>query len=194
MAPLLHALLAAALICVLGLATPGCSAQGAGGDNPPAASNPSTSNPSGQPERVPVTIAGRTFKLEPALDDATRTKGLGDREVIAEDGGMVFVFTDNARREFVMRDCPIPIDIIYLDGAGRILTMHAMVPEEPRRPNESINDPVGDAAYNARLHRYPSRFPTSLVVELRGGMIKELGLKNGDKLTFDIEGLKKRAR
>jgi len=187
MAPQLHLILAPALLAAI-LAASGCSAQGAADASPPSSGSPSSKAPAGEPERIPVTIAGRVFKLEPALDDATRTRGLGGRTEIAEDGGMLFVFPDIARRDFVMRDCPIPIDIIYLDGAGRVLTTHAMVPEEPRRPGESDYD------YEMRLKRYPSRFPTGLVVELRGGMIKQLGLKPGDKLEFDIEPLKKRAR
>ncbi len=186
MAPQLHLTLAAAMLAAT-LAAAACSAQGASDTTPPSSDSPSSRAPAGEPERIPVTIAGRVFKLEPALDDKTRTKGLGDRTEIAEDGGMLFVFPDIARRDFVMRDCPIPIDIIYLDGAGRVLTTHAMVPEEPRKPGES------DYAYEMRLKRYPSRFPTGLVVELRGGMIKELGVKPGDKLEFDIEPLKKRA-
>jgi uncharacterized membrane protein (UPF0127 family) len=192
MAPHLH-LIAAAAALVLGLAATGCSAQASSSEPHPPPSNPGAKK---EPERVPVKIAGRTFKLEPALDDATRTKGLGDRTEIAADGGMVFVFTDVQRRSFVMRDCPIPIDILYLDGAGRVLTAHAMVPEPPRGPEEQAppNNPTGNELYEKRLKRYDSRFPTGLIVELRGGMIKELGVKPGDKLEFDIEGLKKRAK
>lgn len=189
MAPFIRMILSAAIMTVIAAAAAGCSAQasgdGAASTSPPMANLPKTK---AEPERIPVTIAGRTFKLEPALDDPTRTKGLGSRDKIADDGGMVFVFPVAAQRDFVMRDCPIPIDIMYLDGAGRILSMHAMTPEKPRGDGET-ND-----AYEDRLPRYPSRFPTAVVVELRGGMIKELGLKPGDKLTFDIPGLKARAR
>jgi uncharacterized membrane protein (UPF0127 family) len=141
-----------------------------------------------EPERIPVKIAGKTFKVEPALDDATRIRGLSGRTEIPDDGGMIFVFPDIQVRYFVMRDCPVPIDIMFLDGAGRVLVTHAMIPEEPREPNETAFE------YEERLKRYASRFPTGIAIELKGGKIKELGLKPGDKVEFDIEGLKKRAR
>ena len=55
-----------------------------------------------------VTIKSETFTLELALDDASRLQGLSDRAEIAEDGGMLFVFPREEKREFVMRRCLVP--------------------------------------------------------------------------------------
>ncbi|MBC7835876.1 MAG: DUF192 domain-containing protein [Phycisphaerales bacterium] len=141
-----------------------------------------------------VVIAGEPFYLEIAIDDAKRVKGLGDRTHIEDDGGMLFVFPHVAKRDFVMRDCPIAIDILFLDGSGRILTMHNMMPEAPRGPGEQPSNASGDAAYHERLKRYPSRYPSQIVVELQGGMIQKLGVKEGDLIEMDEESLKARAR
>lgn len=135
-----------------------------------------------------VEIAGRSFFLETAVDNETRIRGLSGRTHIEEDGGMLFVFPRPAQLNFVMRDCPIPIDIMYLDPAGRVVAMHEMVPEEPRRPEESEQE------YERRLKLYPSRYSAQFVIELRGGMLDELGVKEGDKVTLDIAGLKNRAK
>lgn len=141
-----------------------------------------------------VTIKGKKFHLEIAADNDKRYLGLGKRTSIDDDGGMIFVFPEPSVQAFVMRDCPIDIDIIYVDAAGRILAKHAMTKEDPRRPDESADMPSQDTAYNDRLKRYPSRYPCQFVIEIQGGMIAKLGLTDSDKVTFDADALKKLAR
>jgi uncharacterized membrane protein (UPF0127 family) len=134
-----------------------------------------------------VTISGRKFKLELATDQTQRMNGLSFRETIAADGGMLFVFPRPVTTAFVMRDCPVPIDIIYLDATGRIVAMHKMVPD-PRKPGESDSD------YEARLMKYPSGYDTQFVIELKGNTLDALDLKKNDKIKLDIPKLKKMAK
>ncbi len=144
-----------------------------------------------------VTISGKTFTLELALDDETRFRGLSGRESIPEDGGMLFVFPDRGVRQhqFVMRDCPVPIDIMYLSASGHIVAMHEMLPEPPRKEDEQVAPgQTTNAKYEARLKKYPSRFPAQFVIELKGGTMKTLKLKEGQKIDLDLAGLKKRAK
>lgn len=141
-----------------------------------------------------VKVKGKTFHLEIAADDDKRFLGLGKRKSIDDDGGMVFVFPEAQVRDFVMRDCECDIDIIYLDGAGRILSMHAMKFEDPRGADEQPDKDGFNEKYDARLKKYSSRYPSQIVVELKGGKIKELGLTETDKITLDADGLKKLAR
>lgn len=129
------------------------------------------------------------FNLEPALNDTTRIQGLSNRTEIAADGGMAFFFTRAAVQNFVMRDCPIPIDIVYVDRTGRVVAHHAMVPEDPQRADES------DAAYNRRLRRYSSRFGVPIVLEFDGGTIERLGIAEGDVIEIkQLEAWRKRAQ
>ena len=131
----------------------------------------------------------QSFFLEPALTNETRFKGLSERTHIDDDGGMIFVFTNSAVRKFVMRDCPIPIDIVYVDNGGRVIAAHAMVPEDPKREGESDRD------YEERLKRYSSRYACDVVIELQGGMIEKLGLEEGEVVKIhDIKDLKARAK
>lgn len=141
-----------------------------------------------QVEFADVRIKGEKFRLELALDDAHRFKGLSGRESIPANGGMLFVFPDVQLRAFVMRDCPNPIDIAYLDGSGRVVAVHTMTPEPPREENESAN------AYERRLPGYTSRFGAQFAIETAGGRLKGLGLQAGDQVDFDVDALKARAR
>jgi uncharacterized membrane protein (UPF0127 family) len=159
----------------------GCSSESSGG------SGSSNLAPSGLPT-APVVIKGERFVMELALTEPHRIQGLSGRPEIDPKGGMLFVFPTSARREFVMRECPAPIDIAFLDSSGRVVAVHQMTPEDPRREGES------DMEYEFRLKRYPSRFPVQFAVETAGGRLAALGLQEGDKVMFDVEGLKRRAQ
>lgn len=128
-----------------------------------------------------VTIAGRPFNLEIAADHDARLKGLSDRESIAADGGMLFVFPSAKVRQFVMRRCLVPIDIIFLGPGGRVAAMHAMQVEPYNTPED-------------RLRRYSSGWPAQFAIELAGGTLQELDLHKGDKVDLPLDELKARAR
>lgn len=144
---------------------------------------PGCAKPAEQDGIVTVQLDGRTFHLELAADNPTRERGLGGRESIADDGGMFFSFPDSQIRHFVMRDCLVPIDIIYLDADARIVAMHHMTVEEPRRDNETA------LQYETRLKRYSSRFNARYVIEIRGGLLEELDLQTGQRIELDTERL-----
>ena len=135
-----------------------------------------------------VQIEGKKFFLEVAADNDSRTLGLGGREYIADDGGMLFLFPEPARRNFVMRDCPIAIDVIFLDQLGNVTAIHAMPAEEPQGEDESDYD------YEMRLKRFPSRMAAQYAIELQGGKASELGVEPGDSIKLDFARLKAMAR
>jgi uncharacterized membrane protein (UPF0127 family) len=141
-----------------------------------------------------VSLDGKKFHLELALEQEKRFKGLSGRTEIPADGGMLFVFPEPMVTAFVMRDCPIPIDIIFLDGTGRITAMHKMQAEAPATDEEKQIDPQTRLPkYEARLKKYPSKFATQFVIELKGNTLDGLKLKEGEKVDVDA-GLKKRAK
>lgn len=134
-----------------------------------------------QSDTVDITIAGREYTLELALDPAARHRGLSDRKQVPPTGGMLFAFTDADYRGFVMRKCLVPIDIIYLDPGGRIVSMHRMKVEPYDTPE---ND----------LVRYRSGWKSQFVIELAGGSLDALRLREGDKVDLPLADLKRRAR
>ena len=132
-------------------------------------------HPTAQPT-VSVAIAGRMFTLEVAGDQRTQTRGLGGRTFIDAHGGMLFAYRKSRELAMVMRDCPIAIDVAFLDEEGRVLALHAMRPELPRQPSES------HFQYEARLPAYSSGAPARFAVEVAGGRLLELGVAVGDRL------------
>lgn len=164
-------------IALLWVAAVACTeAEPAAAPTPPAA------------ETVWVEIGSGLFELELALDPATRYRGLGQRLSVPEDGGMLFVFPESRSLSFVMRDCPIPLDVAFLDASGRIVAIHEMRPEPPRAPGESRR------AYERRLPGYSSGGPARFVIETAGGRLREVGARVGGRAVFDAEGLARRAR
>lgn len=152
---------------------------------------------------IDVDVGGKSFRLELALTDEKRFIGLSGRNDIPENTGMLFAFRSAAELNFVMRDCPVPIDIIYLDPSGRVTAFHHMVPEPPRSDAEKVlEEPYPGAPawthtnkeYEKRLEQYPSRFPAQFVIELKGDTLKKYPVKVGQKIKLDVEGLKKRAQ
>ena len=77
-------------------------------------------------DTLEIEIGGETFRLEVAADNATRYKGLAGRNSIDANGGMIFVFPKAAIRYFIMRDCVIPIDIMFLDDAGLVTATYTV--------------------------------------------------------------------
>jgi uncharacterized protein len=136
-----------------------------------------------------VTLGGKPFTLEVAADNATRYKGLSGRASIEDDGGMIFVFSRPQILRFVMRDCLIDIDIIYLDSMGTVVRTHAMKLEAPRGPGEGA---VGETnpTYDGRLKSYSSGLAAQFAIEIQPGMIEKLGIKQGDRIELNLRKLK----
>ena len=163
------------LLAVCLLVAPGCAESDAPPDAPAS-------------DRVWLQLGGEPFELELALDPESRHRGLSGRAEIDPDGGMLFVFPEPRELSFVMRDCFVPIDIAFLDGNRRIVAIHEMRLELPRRQGESHQ------AYQARLPGYPSGAPAQFAVETAGGRLAELGVRVGQHLQLDGPGLIQRAR
>ena len=130
------------------------------------------------------------FTLETAITPEEQALGLGGRTEIPENGGMIFIGTKDERKNFWMKDCLIDMDIIYVDQAGYIDSIHTMKAVPLRQPNESQLD------YERRLREtasYDSIGRVRYVIEIRPRKATELGLKRGDKLDLDLDRLKELA-
>ena len=132
-----------------------------------------------------VVIGQETFKLEVAADEKSRAQGLMNREKIDDDGGMIFIYKGAQFRRFWMKNCLVDIDLVYLDGRGRIVSLHKMKKEPPRSENESVID------YERRLKRYPSQRPAQFIIELKAGSIDRVKAKVGETIELDLPKLRR---
>ena len=117
-----------------------------------------------EPLTITTASGEHKFMVEIADDDAERQRGLMERPPLADDRGMLFEFPDVAERGFWMHNTPSPLDIIYIDPHGRIVSIAKNAAPD--------NDTV-----------LPSNGPAMGVLELRAGRSDEIGAKPGDKIT-----------
>lgn len=107
----------------------------------------------------------RSFKVEHAATPEQQAKGLMFRTSLADDAGMIFPFSPPRPASFWMKNTVIPLDIIFIDATGRI---------------ESIAE--NTVPYS--LDPVKSQGEAKAVLELRGGLSKELGIKAGDTVSW----------
>ena len=130
--------------------------------------------------------------IEVARTEAERVRGLMHRTALARDGGMLFAFREPDVLCFWMKNTLVPLDILFLDSRGTIVSIATMTPEAPRGKSES------EADYERRLRRTYSRRLAVAALEIRGGLAAELGLRAGyrvpalaqDKIYHFLEGVK----
>ena len=136
----------------------------AGCDKNSAGTQPATAPSNGGQSlaTVPMKIGDRTFDLEVAKTPEQHEIGLMKRDSMPENHGMIFVFEDEHMLEFWMKDTRIALDIIYVDGSGKIVSVAQMRPYD--------------------LSTVSSQVPAQYAIELNAGMIQKLGLRTGQVL------------
>lgn len=74
--------------------------------------------------RTPVALVGaQSVRIDIADTDELRVKGLGGRESLESDEGMLFIFPYDARHAVWMKDMKFSIDILWLSADGTIIDM-----------------------------------------------------------------------
>jgi uncharacterized protein len=122
---------------------------------------------------LPVTqvkIAGHALRVEVAVTDAQRSRGLMHRDKLAKNDGMLFVFDDPGYHTMWMMNTLIPLSVAFVDGEGRILNILDMEPQT--------------------LDPHAAAGPARYAVETNKGWFAQRRIKAGDLVT----GLPKPAR
>ena len=98
------------------------------------------------------------------------SQGLSGREQLAEDEGMLFVFDDQVRRSFWMRQMRFSLDMMFIRN-GRVSELFPRIPA----PGEG---------QDGREIRVQSQEPADWVLEVNSGWAQEHGIKVGDEVTY----------
>jgi uncharacterized membrane protein (UPF0127 family) len=141
------------------------------------------SGPAVQPETletVPLVIHGeqgpQRLEVEVARTIPQRSRGLMERDQLAERAGMLFLYDrpQSSRNGFWMYRTRIPLDIAFIDEAGRIAEIHRMEPCIASRPGEC---PVTRPAV-----------PYRAALEVNAGAFEAMGVAAGDCVSWPGDG------
>lgn len=117
---------------------------------------------SAQASPVELVIGSHRFTVEIADTEESRARGLMFRQSIPQRHGMLFVFPDDARRSFWMRDTSIPLSIAFIRRDGVITEIYDMQPFSL----EPVNS-VAEVRY---------------ALEVNQGEFRRLGIRPGDRV------------
>ena len=118
------------------------------------------------PSSLPVTsmtIGSQNFNVEIATSFHDQEVGLMHRDHLDSDHGMLFIFPDVQVRNFWNHDVHFPLDLVFLDSSGAIVSLRHM------------------DAYSDK--NVSSDAPAQYTIELNAGTAARLNLHVGDRIT-----------
>jgi len=153
-----------ALFAAAALAACGAAPSNQAAPPPPA---PRTA-PSGL-DLVTLTVEGQgrrhVFTVEMARTPAQQEQGLMHRRALAPDAGMLFPFDPPRPASFWMRNTLIPLDMVFIRPDGSIARIAANTVPMSETPI-AVTDPM------------------TAVLELPGGRAAQLGIREGDRVSW----------
>jgi hypothetical protein len=121
---------------------------------------------------VVLLAPGRRVVLQVEVADTAmaRSRGLMNRERLATDGGMLFIFEEPGHWGFWMKNTLIPLSIAFIDKSWRIVDIQDMaVAPNPREGPFTI---------------YEARAAALYALEVRQGLFKQKGIGVGARVVF----------
>ncbi len=137
---------------------------------------PQTDEPQVLPiDETPVVViredgSRHSFETELAVTSEQQAIGMMFRDAYPDTRGMLFPFRRLRIASFWMKNCLIPLDMVFVRRNGTIANIAAMT------------EPMTLTGYRSKGH-------VIAVFEVRGGLMAELGIKAGDKLYHPSIGL-----
>ena len=110
-----------------------------------------------------ATIHGHEFAIELAVTPQEKSKGLGYRNSLPENTGMLFPYDHKERYQFWMKGMRFPLDIVWILD-NNIVDIAKNVP----------------VSVNGYLPEYMPSVAVNKVLELNAGTMDEIGAKVGD--------------
>lgn len=118
-----------------------------------------------------VILKGQNITVEVADSPSKQALGLMYRRELAEDQGMLFIYSRIETMSFWMKNTLIPLDIMFFDHDLRLI-------------NVSANTPP---CKTARCPSYKSTAPGKYVLEVNAGLANKWGVQPGDKLELHLQ-------
>ena len=133
----------------------------------PTPANRATATPAPAGPRVTLP-SGAVYTVEVARTPEEQAQGLMFRESLPERTGMIFLFSDKGVHRFWMKNTMIPLDMIWMDGDGRVLFVSADTPPCKADPCAS----------------YGPDAPAASVLEIAGGRAGKENVTVGSVIRF----------
>ena len=111
-----------------------------------------------------IIIGGVSVAVEVADTESSRERGLSGRASLPQGQGMLFVFDTDGERGIWMKYMRFPIDIVWADASGTVVTI------------------VGDVAPGTYPKVFYPSVPARYVVELPAGFAAAHGIAEGAKM------------
>ncbi len=117
---------------------------------------------------VPLTISSASrkhnFRVEVARTEAEQARGMMFRPKLSPHAGMIFPFTYPRTASFWMKNCPHPLDMVFIRTDGSIARIVTAVPYS--------------------LTPVSSGEPVAAVLEIAGGRAEQLGISVNDRVVW----------
>ena len=106
-----------------------------------------------------------SIDIEIADDDSKREVGMMGRPTMEERQGMLFVLEQEQMAAFWMKNCPLSLDMIFINKLGEIVTIC------------KNTTPFSEQSYSATA-------TTLFVLEVNAGFTDKYGIKEGDRMSW----------
>lgn len=125
----------------------------------------------GQAKYNELTINETKLKVEIADTQEKRSKGLGGRESLAQDSGMLFIFQKADKHSFWMKGLNFPLDFIWIKGNTVVDIITNAQQPSPSQKGEDL--PI-----------YLPKTEADKVLEVNAGVADRLKIQAGDTITL----------
>ena len=115
---------------------------------------------------LPISAAGIELEVELATTQEEQMLGLMYRKTLGENDGMLFVFPEERRLSFWMRNTRIPLSIAFIKADGRVVQIDSMKPFS--------------------LDSHVSQEKVKYALEMNEGWFKKHTVKEGDFVKIPI--------
>lgn len=115
-----------------------------------------------------VKIRNTVFRVDVAVTNEEKARGLGGRDALAPDTGMLFAYDHKEQFRFWMKDMRFPLDFIWIDGKTVV-----GVTENAPQPGPGGQLPV-----------YAPKAAVDKILEVNAGTVQKLGIQPGDLISI----------